>query len=166
VAEPEAPVVEESPLVAPLDSPFGPPGEPPFIPLGSGQVAWYDGGDTWVVVFLGLDLDGLGAFCPGSSIEVSPDAFEGVSNTPTEPGACEGYTTPEASMQRCGEVLIYDTLIPMDAQGTLYGSVGVPVEGGSYGVLGTVEADPASAPPLEPGAEAYSTPDGEVTCSS
>ncbi len=60
--------------------------------------------------------------CPGNSIFTT--GFEHISNTPSETGACEGFTTMTAAMQVCsGGVWIYRTLIPGDLDGVLYGSL-------------------------------------------
>lgn len=161
----EAFEVEDSPVAASLDQPYGPPGADPIVEPGSAGILWYDGGETWVAVFVGLDLDALGPVCPGSSMEVSPATFDFNSNTPTEEGACEGFTTPEATVRRCGSALVYQSLVPMDAEGTLYASLERPDgQGGIEGITSMVQADAAAAPAIDPTASAYLTPDGEFAC--
>ena len=118
-------------------------------------VEWYAGDDTYTAVYRGLDLDALPPLCPGNSVETSPGSFEHVSNAPTADGACEGVTTPEGSLEVCDDAVVYTTQIPLDSEGTLYGTVdffqnGQQVGGGT----GTVPTDP-DAPPFE---------DAGVTC--
>jgi len=163
-AETEASPVEDSPVAAVLEEAYGAPGAEPILEPGTAGVLWYDGGETWVAVFVGADLDALGPLCPGSSLETGPGTFEFVSNTPTEEGACEGFTNPEASVRRCGTALVYESLIPMDATGTLYGSIERAADGGIEGITSMVDADASSASPIDLAATAYDTPDGIQTC--
>ena len=118
--------------------------------LGENEVTveWYAGDGTYTAVYQGLDLTALPPLCPGNSVETGPGSFENVSNAPTEDGGCDGVTTPEGELEVCGDVVVYTTQIPLDAEGTLYGTIDF-VEGGQQvgGGTGTVEADP-NAPPF------------------
>jgi len=160
----EASPVEDSPVAAVLEEAYGAPGADPILEPGSAGVLWYDGGETWVAVFVGPDFDALGPLCPGTSIETSPGTFEHNSNTPTGEGACEGFSTPEAAVRSCGNALVYESLIPIDATGTLYGSLERAADGGIEGVTSRVEADAGSAAPIDLEADAYDTPDGIQAC--
>ncbi|HYF46996.1 MAG TPA: hypothetical protein VD926_12340 [Acidimicrobiales bacterium] len=157
-------VVEDSPVAGTLEEAYGAPDADPIVEPGTAGVQWYAGAGTWVAVFIGLDLEGLGPLCPGTSVETGPGTFLHVSNTPTEDGACEGFTNPEATVRRCGEVLVYETLIPLDVEGTLYGSVERAADGGIEGITSRAEADPGQAPDIDPQAPAYDSPAGVFEC--
>ncbi len=160
----DAAPVENSTVAGPLEEAYGAPGAEPILEPGAAAALWYDGGETWVAVFVGVDLDDLGPLCPGSSIETAPGTFEFVSNTPTEDGACEGFNNPEASLRICGDAIVYESLIPIDAEGTLYGSIERAADGGIEGITGRAEANAAAAPPIDLSADTYDTPDGVFTC--
>ena len=125
----------------------------PFA-LGSIEGHWYTSGDRYVVVYVGLDLDETGPLCPGNSI-LTTDGYGFVSNSPTPGGTCEGTGAPiigpPVGSQVCGGVVSYVTEIPAGTLGTLFSSVEIYPEGGiNYGATGTVEADPASMPEIDP----------------
>src|SRR5215203_5227216 len=122
--------VEDSPVTGVLTEAYGAEGAEPIVEPETAAALWYDGGETWIAVFVGLDVDALGPLCPGTSIETAPGSFEFVSNTPTEDGACEGFDNPEASVRNCGGALVYESLIPIDTEGTLYGSIERAADGG------------------------------------
>lgn len=125
----------------------------PFA-LGSIEGHWYTAGDRYVVVYVGLDLDETGPLCPGNSILTS-NGYEFISNSPTPGGTCEGTGAPiigpPVGSQVCGGVVSYVTEIPAGTLGTLFSSVEVyPGAGVNYGATGTVEADPANMPEIDP----------------
>ena len=93
---------------------------------------------------------------PGNSIFT--DQFRDVSNTPSEPGACDGFPTGTASLQVCDKgVWIYETNIPGDLEGFLYGSLEWNADGGIAGLYSQAETMP-EMPELEPGLASYAVP--------
>lgn len=133
------------------------PGGPPSadqLPIGAGRVQalWYQSGGKYVVYYAGLFSEDSDPICPGNSIETD-SGFEHISNAPTAEGACEGATTlaaAPAGVKICASKLLYLTEIPVEAEGTLYGSVEVFLDDGSIvGVTSQAEADAAAAPEID-----------------
>lgn len=96
------------------------------ITVGDVFVYWYRGanGGNYLALYTGPGVEGSEgqALCPGNSIATTE--FLHISNTPVESGSCEGFPTAVASVQVCsGGVWIYETAIPGDVEGTLYGSL-------------------------------------------
>jgi hypothetical protein len=96
----------------------------PFA-LGSVTGHVFDGGDFYVIVYKGLDLDETGPLCPGNSILTEAD-FEFVSNSPTPGASCEGAPNiaPDAVLLCDGQVS-YVTQIPSGTQGSVFMSIEV-----------------------------------------
>jgi hypothetical protein len=172
-------MVDASPLVAVLGADadtnyLTPPGGTELYPAGSVSAHWYDAGDTLAVVYTGAptDLD----LCPGASVQVGdPNNFESVANAPSgDPAGCEGFPTldPAASARVCGPVIIFTSLIPSDAEGTLYGTLERAVADAdviSAGATSTVATTGEPIPGLDTEAAAYTFPtemvaEGDVTC--
>jgi hypothetical protein len=67
-------------------------------------------------------------------------------------------------------LVLYITAIPEDTEGDLFASVERYEDGRIVGVTGVVTADTEAAPEIDPGASAYTLPEGllqgttEVTC--
>ena len=81
-----------------------------------------------------------------------------MSNTPFEAGACDGFPTPPASMQWCSSgVWLYETLIPNDLEGDLYGSLEWNSPAGIGGIYGNSPTS-ADMPEFEYGLASYSIP--------
>jgi hypothetical protein len=104
------------------------------ITAGDVFVYWYRdaGSGKYLAVYTGPGITGSSGqqLCPGNSI-AAPD-FMYVSNTPIEDGSCEGFPTEAASVQVCsGDVWLYQTAIPGDVEGTLYGSLEWSADDGS-----------------------------------
>lgn len=102
------------------------PGSAENITTGDVFVYWYrdTASGNYLAMYTGPGIagaDGL-MLCPGNSI-AAPD-FMHVTNTPVEDGSCTDFPTPTSSVQVCsGGVWIYQTAIPGDLSGTLYGSL-------------------------------------------
>jgi hypothetical protein len=155
------------------DSPAGPEGEIPQnnsgwalqagaddITAGQVVVYWYRGagGGNYVAVYTGAGIAGAAGLglCPGNSIFT--DNFAHVSNTPSEAGACDGFPTETASLQVCEQgVWIYETAIPGDLEGFLYGSLEWNSAGGIMGLYSQAETSPDMTE-LQPGLASYSVP--------
>lgn len=113
---------------------------------------WYQSLGRYVVYYAGLSLETAGPLCPGNSIKTE-SGFEYVSNAPTEEGACTGapnLAKDPAGVKVCDGKVLYLTEIPVDAEGTLYGSIEVYREDGSIvGETSQTPADAAAAPEIE-----------------
>ncbi len=72
-------------------------------------------------------------------------------------------------MDACGPLLYYLTAIPIDAEGTLYGTLEIGTAAGFEGQTSQTASD-ATVPTFEPGLEGYDLPisnvdaGGEVSC--
>ena len=143
-----------------------------FLP-GTVSAHWYTAGDVWAVVYYPIPAPEV-PVCPGNSIEVAPGEFSHVSSAPTlDEAACMDFPTldPDASVQICGFAFVYETVIPISEEGTLYGTLeqAVPDDPDqvAVGATSTVTADAAAAPEIDPSAPAYAFPDelgGEMVC--
>ena len=106
------------------------------LPAAPGSITaqWYTSGDRYVVAYVGLDVSGRVALCPGNSI-LTNAGFEHVSNAPTTEGACAGFPTltsdPAVGPVVCQEILFYRTAIPSDLQGALFGTLEALSEDGA-----------------------------------
>lgn len=124
------------------------------LPIAPGSVIarWYQNNGLYVVYYDGLDLAVSGPLCPGNSIQTG-SGFEFVSNAPTGAGACAGASRvqlPPAGVQLCGGDVLYWTAIPVDTEGTLYGTIEVfRVDGSIIGLTSQVVADSAAAPEVD-----------------
>ncbi len=95
------------------------------VAAGSVEARWYQSGGQYVVHYAGLSLDETGPICPGNSI-ATDSGFLHISNAPTGPGACTGVlglATAPAGVKLCGAEVLYLTEIPVDVEGTLYGTI-------------------------------------------
>jgi len=127
--------------------------ELPF-PLGTIEAHWYQAGDRYAVVYVGLDLEESGPLCPGNSI-LGADGFAHVTNSPSPGASCEGSGAtiigPPIGTQVCGGLVSYLTEIPVGTMGTLYASIEVyPGTGIFYGASSMVEADPDYMAEIDP----------------
>lgn len=146
-----------STLKAPLTETYqtgqaGPP-SPGQLPVSAKvDAVWYQSLGRYVVYYAGLSLEASGPLCPGNSIRTE-SGFEHVSNAPTEEGACTGapaLAADPAGVKICDGKVLYLTEIPVEAQGTLYGSIEVYLEDGSIvGEKGQTEANAADAPVID-----------------
>jgi len=144
------------------------------ITAGDVFLYWYRDivGGNYLALYAGPGIAGAAgqALCPGNSIAV-PD-FIHISNTPVEDGACDGFPTDVASVQVCsGDVWIYQTAIPGDLEGTLFGSLEWTAGDGTIkGLTSQFPTDP-DLPQFEYGLGTYALWDGftsdgssQVTC--
>ena len=143
------------------------------ITAGPVTVYWYrnPASGNHIAVYTGEGVDGVEGLglCPGNSI--STDTFLHISNAPTEDGACDGFPTEVGSVQVCDHgVLVYETKIPGDLEGTLFGSLEWNAGDAIHGMTSQAPTDP-ELPEFESGLGSYSiapwmTVDGatRITC--
>ena len=166
-------LVPETPITAAL-APYSDPSPVP----GATEAHWYQNSGHYVVLYRGFDASSGTEICAGTSIN-SGGAFTNVSNSPhlgTADAICvfpnpPNIAQPPSGVFACGTLLYYVTEIPVDATGTLYGSLELGKPDGSFGGdTSTVDTDIASTPEFLPGQAAYQLPasgvdaGGLVTC--
>lgn len=124
-----------------------------------------------VAIYHGPGLADPTGLCPGNSLNATGQ-FEHVSNAPAAEGACEGFPTEVGSVRVCtSNVWLYETKIPNNSTGTLYGSLeGRDADGNIVGHYGTAENQP-DTPEIDVSVSVYDiepmfTTDGatEITC--
>jgi hypothetical protein len=133
------------------------------ITAGDVYIYWYrdSAGGNYVALYAGPGIAGAEglALCPGNSI-AAPDTLN-VSNTPVEDGSCQDFPTETASVQVCsGGVWLYQTAIPGDLEGTLFGSLEWNAQDGSIKGLTSQFPTSPDLPSFEYGLFAYSLWDG------
>ena len=95
-------------------------------------------------------------------------SFDFVSNAPATKGACEGFPTDVGSVRVCtSNVWLYNTKIPNDSVGDLYGSLEKLVDGTFIGSTAVATNSPGT-PPIDYTAPGYTisamfTIDGATT---
>ena len=147
----------ESELAAPLDQTYDTSGAAvtdDALPVPSGSVIArrYQAGGLYVVYYDGLDIAVTGPLCPGNSIGTAT-GFEFVSNAPTGEGACSTATTlvpAPTGVRLCGDDVLYLTAIPVETEGTLFGTIERFREDSSIiGLTSQTVADSAAAPEVD-----------------
>ena len=116
-----------APLTDTYDTALGVPPADDTLPVPPGSVVarWYQSDGLLVIHYDGLDLAITGPLCPGNSI-LTITGFEFISNAPTGAGACSTATTvaePPTGVRLCGDEVLYLTAIPVETEGTLYGTL-------------------------------------------
>lgn len=150
------------------------PGSDENITAGDVFLYWYRDSvsGNYLALYAGPGIAGAAgqALCPGNSIFTTE--FLHISNTPVETGSCEGFPTDTASVQVCsGDVWIYQTAIPGDLEGTLYGSLEWNAADGTIKGLTSQFPTESEIGTFEYGLNSYSLWDGftsdgssEITC--
>ncbi len=122
------------------------------VPSGSVEARWYQADGRFVVFYAGLALAEAGPLCPGNSIQTAT-GFLHITNGPTGAGACTGVQNPAAAdegVRLCGGSVFYVTRIPVDAEGTLYGTVErFLADGTIIGLTSRVAADRDRTPAID-----------------
>lgn len=139
------------------------------ITQGQVVVYWYRGagGGNYIALYTGEGIASASGLklCPGNSI--ATDTWYHITNAPAEDGACEWGPQDVGSLQVCDHgVWIYETAIPGDMEGDLYGSLEwTSLATGEPTGLTSVTKTSADMPEFEAGLASYSlppwfTPDG------
>ncbi len=122
------------------------------VPSGSVEARWYQADGRFVVFYAGLALAEAGPLCPGNSIQTAT-GFLHITNGPTGAGACTGVQNPAAAdegVRLCGGSVFYVTRIPVDAEGTLYGTIErFLADGTIIGLTSRVAADRDRTPAID-----------------
>jgi len=125
-----------------------------------------------VAIYHGPGVADPSDLCPGNSLH-NGTTWVNVSNAPTTEGACDGFPTDVGSVRVCTSgVMLYQTMIPNDSSGTLYGSLEANTENGIDGMTATATNRP-DTPPIDYAADVFDvspmfTNDGsdEITCAA
>ncbi len=146
----------------------------PAGPAVEGEVRVYfnNGTDgTLVAIYHGEGLSDPTGLCPGNSLNAG--GFQFISNAPASEGACDGFPTEVGSVRVCtSNVWLYNTKIPNDSVGDVYGSLEKLVDGTYLGATAVATNSPGT-PEIDYTADAYTisamfTIDGatEITCAA
>ncbi len=139
---------------------------------GEVKVYWNNGSNgTLIALYHGEGMADLEGLCPGNSLQTA-SGFEFVTNTPAAPGACDDFPTPTASLRVCtSAVVLYETAIPNDSEGTLWGSLEWRGADGAIVGMTSQSVNTPGTPEIDYAADAYDlsamfTIDGstEITC--
>ena len=125
-----------------------------------------------VAIYHGPGVADPTGLCPGNSIH-NGTTWVNISNAPATEGACDGFPTDVGSVRVCTSgVMLYQTMIPNDAAGTLYGSLEANTENGLDGMTATATNQPGT-PEIDYLADVFDispmfTSDGsdEITCAA
>ena len=171
----EAPTTTTARTVATIEESFvGAPTAPypgPETGLENISVYFNNGSNgTIVAIYHGEGTADPTDICPGNSLQ-GPGGFEFISNAPLTEGACDGFPSDVGSVRICtGGVWLYETKIPNDSDGVLWGSVETMVDGQVGGVSAQALNSPGT-PVIDYSADAYTvsamfTNDGstEIEC--
>ncbi len=154
--------------------PYSPDGGDLF-PAGSVEAHWYQWNGMYVVLYRGFDAASGQEICAGNSILPPTGSWIFVTNAPYLGAAdaiCVGaakITGPPNGVYACGSLLYYLTEIPIDEEGTLYGTLEIGTDAGFDGQTSEAVADPG-VPEFNPGLGSYELlptdvdPGGIVTC--
>lgn len=169
-AAPVMGVIEESFVGAPSNQAYG----DEQIVDGDISVYWNNGSNgTLIAIYHGTGTADPTGLCPGNSLQTAT-GFQHVSNAPLTEGACEGFPTDVGSVRVCtGGVWLYETKIPNDSEGFLWGTIEKSPDGTVANISGlTGQAqNQAGTPVIDYSADGYTlsamfTNDGstEITC--
>jgi len=154
-----------------LESGVGNIAAPPYPggPAVEGEVKVYfnNGTDgTLVAIYQGAGLSDPTGLCPGNSLNAG--TFQFISNAPASEGAYDGFTTDVGSVRVCtSNVWLYNTMIPNDSAGTVYGLLEKLVDGTYLGASAVAMNSPGT-PPIDYTISSMFTSDGatEITCAA
>ena len=120
--------------------------------------------DRVIAIYHGTGTADPTGLCPGNSLQTAT-AFLHISNAPLTDGACDGFPSDVGSVRICtGGVWLYQTNIPNDSEGLLYGTVEKSEDGTVAtisGITGQSQNRP-DTPVIDWDADGYSLPDALV----
>ena len=124
---------------------------------------------TLVAIYHGAGLSDPTDLCPGNSL--NDGSFTNISNAPASPGASDGIPTDRGSVRICSsDVWLYETRIPNNSVGTLWGSLDMTTDPGIVGMTGQAVNQP-DTPEINYDADVFAisamfTSDGstKITC--
>lgn len=138
-----------------------------LFPPASVEAHWYQWEGLYVVLYRGFDAAAGQAICAGNSVLIEGADFNNRTNSPYLAGEelCVDAPTillPPDGVQACGSLLYYLTEIPIDATGTLFGTLEIGLGGDVFvGQTSQATSDPA-VPQFQPGLAAYRLPPSDV----
>lgn len=156
----------------------------PYPPEDRGQALlpdpveahWYQHDGRYVVLYRGFDASAGREICAGNSIFIGGVGFTNITNSP-HLGAVDEICVnvakiaePPSGVYACGSLLYYVTEIPIESEGTLYGTLEIGAPDGFSGQSSQADTDLANTPEFLPNQAAYELPEsgvgagGPVTC--
>ena len=164
VAAPVAPTTAIGSL-----EPYGPGDGPHMFPPGSVEAHWYQWDGSYVVLYRGFDAAADQEICAGNSILLAGAGFSNATNSPYLNDAdviCIDAAAlilePPDGVQVCGSLLYYLTAIPIESEGTLYGTLEIGFGNDRREGQTSTTASDAAVPQFEPGLAAYELPPSGV----
>ena len=143
------------------------PGGGDLFPPGSVEAHWYQWDGLYVVLYRGFDAAAGNEICAGNSILLEGVGFSNVTNSPylgEVDAICVGadsIANPPQGVYACGALLYYLTEIPIDVEGTLYGTLEIGTAAGFNGQTSQTASN-TTVPEFEPGLEGYDLPPGDI----
>jgi hypothetical protein len=144
------------------------PGGGDLFPPASVEAHWYQWEGLYVVLYRGFDAAAGREICAGNSVLIEGPGFSSVTKSPYLSGADEicidadKILEPPDGVQACGSLLYYLTEIPIDADGTLFGTLEIGLGDGEWdGQTSQAVSDPA-VPEFRPGLAAYQLPPSDA----
>lgn len=138
-----------------------------LFPAGSVEAHWYQWDGLYVVLYRGYDATSGNEICAGNSILPPVGSWIFVTNSPYLGAAGEICVGAAAILEAplgvfaCDSLLYYLTEIPIDEEGTLFGTLEIGTAAGFNGQTSQAVADP-TVPEFEPGQAAYELPPSDV----
>jgi hypothetical protein len=144
------------------------PGGGDLFPPASVEAHWYQWDGLYVVLYRGFDAAAGREICAGNSVLIEGADFNNRTNSPYLSAADEicfdadKVLEPPDGVQACGSLLYYLTEIPIDADGTLFGTLEIGLgDGEGDGQTSQAVSDPA-VPEFRPGLAAYQLPPSDI----
>ena len=164
VAAVEVPV---TPVVGVL-APYPPEDEGASLLPDPVEAHWYQNNGLYVVLYRGFDASSGQDICAGNSILVDGVGFSNVTNSPylgLADEICIGtakIAEPPSGVYACDTLLYYVTEIPIESDGTLYGTLEIGAADGFVGQTSQAATDVAATPEFIPDQVAYQLPPSNV----
>lgn len=139
-----------------------------LFPAASVEAHWYQWDGLYVVLYRGFDAASGQEICAGNSILVPDSGFDYTTSSPHLAGAeeicidAENVLEPPDGVQVCGSLLYYPTEIPIDAGGTLYGTLEIGFGDDVFAGHTSQAIADAGVPEFRPGLPAYELPPSNV----
>jgi hypothetical protein len=147
-----------------------------LFPAGSVEAHWYQWDGSYIVLYRGFDAASGQEICAGNSILIEGVGFESVTNSPhldTADAICvdaDKVLEAPGGVRACGSLLYYLTEIPIDGEGTLFGTLEIGFGDDVWEGQTSQALTNPSVPEFEPDLPAYELPPsdldelGAITC--
>lgn len=163
----QAAEVTATPVVGVL-APYPPEAEGAALLPDPVEAHWYQHDGLYVVLYRGFDAASGQEICAGNSIAIEGAGFSNVTNSPylgLADEICVGAASiaePPSGVFACGALLYYVTAIPVDSEGTLFGTLEIGTADGFVGQTSQAATDLAATPEFIPDQPAYELAPSDV----